>query len=203
MNSDVLQHRPSSDEINAMPLFRYEGPVHLVRSLADLKAAMPFLLAEDILGFDTETRPSFRKGKQNSPSLIQLATSDSVFLIQLSWIPLTQALTDIFADSTVVKAGVAVAEDMRELKKLFHFTPAGLADVGEYAKANGMSSHGLRTLAANLFGLRISKGPQCSNWSLKMLSQRQIIYAATDAWISRNIYIKMQDLGLIPQITPE
>ena len=76
--------------------------------------------------------------------------------------------------------------------------PAGLADVGAFARAQHIPSQGLRTLAANLFGLRISKGPQCSNWSVKVLSQRQILYAATDAWISRAIYLRMLELGLVP-----
>ena len=93
---------------------------------------------------------------------------------------------------------MAIGDDMRELSKLHPFTPAGLADVGAFARAQQIPSQGLRTLAANLFGLRISKGPQCSNWSVKVLSQRQILYAATDAWISRAIYLRMLELGLVP-----
>ena len=87
---------------------------------------------------------------------------------------------------------------MRELGKIHPFTPAGHVDLGQMARQNRMCSQGLRSLTAHLFGWRISKGPQCSNWSVKVLSQRQILYAATDAWISRAIYLRMLELGLVP-----
>lgn len=199
MDLPDLRHRPSGEEINAMPLARYEGRVELIRDPRELEAALPLLRAEKILGFDTETRPSFRKGAQNSPSLIQLATADAVFLIQLTWLPFNGEMASILADPGIVKAGAAIGDDMRELEKLHPFTPAGLADLGRLAKTAGIPSQGLRTLAANLFGIRISKGPQCSNWSNRELSHRQVAYAATDAWISRSIYLKMRELGVLPE----
>lgn len=195
---DILRRRLSSDEINAMPLYHYEGEVLLVRTPEELESVMPLLEREPILGFDTETRPSFRKGRVNAPSLVQLATEEAVVLVQLSWMPLDEGLAALLSDPLHVKTGVAIGDDMRELVKLRPFTPAGLADVGAFARAQRLSSQGLRTLAANLFGLRISKGPQCSNWSAKVLSRRQIQYAATDAWISRAIYLRMRTLGLVP-----
>lgn len=195
---DILRRRLSSDEINAMPLYHYEGEVLLVRTLEELESVMPLLEREPILGFDTETRPSFRKGRVNAPSLVQLATEEAVVLVQLSWMPLDEGLAALLSDPLHVKTGVAIGDDMRELVKLRPFTPAGLADVGAFAREQRLSSQGLRTLAANLFGLRISKGPQCSNWSAKVLSRRQIQYAATDAWISRAIYLRMRALGLVP-----
>lgn len=195
---DSLRRRLSSDEINAMPLYHYEGEVLLVRTPEELASVMPLLERERVIGFDTETRPSFRKGRINAPSLVQLATEEAVILVQLSWLPLTDELAALLSDPDHVKTGVAIGDDMRELSKLHPFTPAGLADVGAFARAQRIPSQGLRTLAANLFGLRISKGPQCSNWSVKVLSQRQILYAATDAWISRAIYLRMKELGLVP-----
>lgn len=195
---DILRRRLSSDEINAMPLYHYEGEVLLVRTPEELESVMPLLEREPILGFDTETRPSFRKGRVNAPSLVQLATEEAVVLVQLSWMPLDEGLAALLSDPLHVKTGVAIGDDMRELVKLRPFTPAGLADVGAFAREQRLSSQGLRTLAANLFGLRISKGPQCSNWSAKVLSRRQIQYAATDAWISRAIYLRMWALGLVP-----
>lgn len=195
---DILRRRLSSDEINAMPLYHYEGEVLLVRTPEELESVMPLLEREPILGFDTETRPSFRKGRVNAPSLVQLATEEAVVLVQLSWMPLDEGLAALLSDPLHVKTGVAIGDDMRELVKLRPFTPAGLADVGAFAREQRLSSQGLRTLAANLFGLRISKGPQCSNWSAKVLSRRQIQYAATDAWISRAIYLRMRTLGLVP-----
>ena len=107
-------------------------------------------------------------------------------------------MVEILANPSQVKAGVGIGDDMRDLARLHAFEPAGLVDLGGVARAHRLSSQGLRTLAANFFGWRISKGSQCSNWSLKELSSRQIVYAATDAWIGRLIFLRMRELGLIP-----
>ncbi|MCR5814810.1 MAG: 3'-5' exonuclease domain-containing protein 2 [Desulfovibrio sp.] len=190
-----LRRRLTSDEINALPLFHYDGPVHLIRDLPAWQSALDDLRSAEVLGFDTETRPTFRKGKTNAPSLVQLATGNAVYLVQLSWLPFGPHLAELLGDSSVIKAGVGIRYDMQSLAKLFTFTPAGLVDLGSVARLNKLSSQGLRTLAAAFFGLRISKGSQCSNWSLQELSSRQIVYAATDAWISRLIYLKMKELA--------
>lgn len=194
-----LLRRISAEEINAMPLCHYEGAVHIVRTAEELEAALTDIRTQAILGFDTETRPTFRKGKLNDPSLIQIATQNAVYLVQLAWLPLDDALSAVLADQNILKVGVGIGDDMRELARLHPFEPAGLVDLGNAARANRLSTQGLRTLAANLFGLRISKGSQCSNWSLPELSQKQIAYAATDAWISRRIFLRMRELGLVPQ----
>lgn len=202
MDLDQLRRRLSGEEINAMPLCHYHGPVHVIRVLDDWKRALPDLRAERALGFDTETRPTFRKGKVNAPALIQLATEQAVYLIQLTWLPFGPHLAEILANPDQIKAGVGIHDDMRELAKLHEFEPAGLVDLGGVARAHKLPSQGLRTLTANLFGRRISKGSQCSNWSLLDLSQRQIAYAATDAWIGRQIFLRMRELGLTGQASP-
>ena len=127
MNLESLRRRLSSDEINALPLCHYEGPIHLVRSLEDWEKALPDLQQEQVLGFDTETRPSFRKGRVNTPSLVQLATARAVYLVQLSWWPFGPELAGLLADPAVIKAGVAIGDDMRELARLYPFKPAGMA----------------------------------------------------------------------------
>ena len=157
MNLESLRRRLSSDEINALPLCHYEGPIHLVRSLEDWEKALPDLQQEQVLGFDTETRPSFRKGRINTPSLVQLATARAVYLVQLSWWPFGPELAGLLADPAVIKAGVAIGDDMRELARLYPFKPAGMVDLGMVARAHQLTTQGLRTLAANLFGQRISK----------------------------------------------
>ncbi|GHU94845.1 3'-exoribonuclease [Deltaproteobacteria bacterium] len=195
---NALRRRLSSEEINSLPLYRYGGEVHLVRSLTELKRVLSDLAAELVLGFDTETRPSFHKGKINAPSLIQLSTERAVYLIQLACLPFGRHLADILANPDQIKAGVSIRDDMSNLAGLHSFEPAGLADLGALARAGKFSSHGLRTLAATLFGRRISKGSRCSDWSLAELSHRQIAYAATDAWIGRLIFLRMRELGLAP-----
>ncbi|MBO4334491.1 MAG: 3'-5' exonuclease domain-containing protein 2 [Desulfovibrio sp.] len=198
VEQDRLQHlrrRLTSEEINDLPLFHYEGPVHLIRDLSSWQSALADLRSAEVLGFDTETRPTFRKGRTNAPSLVQLATAHAVYLVQLSWLPFGPYLAELLGDSSLIKAGVGIRYDMQALAKLSTFTPAGLVDLGSVARLNKLSSQGLRTLAAAFFGFRISKGSQCSNWSLTELSPRQIVYAATDAWISRLIYVTMKEFA--------
>ena len=163
MDMDVLRRRLSCEEINAMPLCHYEGSVQVIRSLDDWKHALPDLRSADLLGFDTETRPSFRKGRRNSPALIQLATANAVYLVQLAFLPFGPHIVEILANPDQVKAGVGIRDDMRDLAKVYDFEPAGLVDLGGVARAHKLPSQGLRTLAANFFGWRISKGSQCSN----------------------------------------
>ena len=202
MDMDALRRRLTSDDINALPLYRYEGPVHVVRTHDDWHAAMADIAATQVLGFDTETRPSFVKGRRNAPALVQLATAKAAYLVQLVCLPFGPHLAQVLANPHQIKAGVGIRDDMRDLARLHPFAPAGLVDLGGVARAAKLSSQGLRTLAANLFGWRISKGSQCSNWGLDVLSPRQIAYAATDAWIGRLIFLRMRDLGLIPSDRP-
>lgn len=188
----------SRDEINEMPLCAYEGEVRLVRTEAELDAAVAVLRQETVLGFDTETRPNFRKGHTHFPALVQLATAEIVFLVQLVHVPMNAALAAILADPGIIKAGVSIGDDMRELQKRCPFAPAGLVDLGNVARSLHIKTQGLRNLTANFFGCRISKGPRCSNWELPELAPRQISYAATDAWAGRRLYCRMRSLGLIP-----
>lgn len=185
----------SRDEINALPLFHYEGKITLVRDGKDLAEVFERLSGESVLGFDTETRPSFRKGKKYSPSLIQLATADEVCLFHLTRVELDKRLISLFENQAVIKTGVAVHDDMRFLAGMSSFTPRGVVDLGEMARRNNVENRGLRGLAAAFLGLRISKSEQCSNWGRRELSPRQIRYAATDAWISRAVYFRMREAG--------
>ena len=199
MTLDRYRRKLRSEEINELPIVRYEGEVRLVRSAGELAEALDLLAREALLGFDTETRPSFRKGKVNQPALIQLAASDRIFLVQLAFAPFGAGLAALLANENIVKVGVGIGDDMRELAKLYPFEGAGAVDLGELARSLNLPTQGLRNMAANLMGWRISKGPRCSNWSLSELSPRQIAYAATDAWIGRELYLKMRAVGLLPQ----
>ena len=188
----------SNDDINALPLRRYEGPVHLVTTDKQLQSALRRLCDEPILGFDTETRPTFRKGVVHDPSLIQLACADCVYLFQLSKLPFEDGLRELFSRADRVKTGVSVRDDIKDLQKLSHFQDAAVVDLGEVSHELNMQTHGLRNLAANLLGFRISKSAQCSNWAKENLSPQQIVYAATDAWVSREIYMALKALGVFP-----
>lgn len=186
----------SRDAINALPLFHYAGRISLARTAEEVEQAVFRLSGETLLGFDTETPPSFRKGKCYPPALVQLAGASEVVLFHLKWQPLGDALISLFENPGIIKTGVAVHDDMHFLAKIVPFTPESVVDLSELARRNGVENRGLRGLAAAFLGLRISKGEQCSNWGNKELSPRQIRYAATDAWASRSVYLGMLEAGL-------
>lgn len=181
----------SKDEINCLPMERWTGAVRVVKTRDELDAAADRLAGHTLLGFDTETRPAYEKGESYPPSLLQLACKNEVFIFQLKGLGLARPLREILADPAIVKAGVGLDYDIRELKKLSHFKAAGFMDLGNIAKKADIKNHGLRGLAAVLLGFRISKGAQTSNWARKVLTQQQIQYAATDAWVGRMLYLAL------------
>lgn len=201
MNYDLTQNgktdcKLEKDEINALPLFHYTGPVHLVRNEDECVQAISALKHEAVLGFDTETRPSFKKGKTYSPALVQIAGQNAVYIFQLKELPFGPYLAGLLSRPEICKTGVAVHDDMAALQKLHKFSPANVIDLTTVARKNKVMNFSLRGLAAFFLDIRISKGEQCSNWSATTLSQRQIRYAATDAWASRAIYMAMKEKGL-------
>ena len=187
-----FDRRMSKDEINACPIKRWNGRTSVVRSKDELAAAMLKLAGHNLLGFDTETRPAYKKGESYLPSILQLANDKEVFIFQLKHLELTKPLRKILEDPAIIKAGVSLDFDIRELKKLSPFNPAGFKDLGELAKKAGIKNHGLRGLAAVFLGFRISKGAQTSNWSRDVLTRQQIQYAATDAWVGRKLYLAQE-----------
>jgi len=195
-NSELCR-KLTKDEINALPIRNYEGEICLVRTHAELEIAIDSLQKERVIGFDTETKPTFSKGKMNSPSLIQFAGEHVVYLIQLQFVSMEVEIASILESPSILKAGVSIRDDIKELQKLYKFKADGLVDLADIAHKHKLESYGLRNLAAKFFNWRISKGSQCSNWSQAQLSSRQMAYAATDAWIGREVYLKMQELGLI------
>jgi ribonuclease D len=192
--------RMRRDEINALPMRRYEGPIDVIGREEDVPAAIEALTGHGVLGFDTETRPSFRKGESYPPALIQLTNEDRSFLFQLSKTGIPTGLRDLLSNPEVVKAGVAPAHDFNMLTAMTPFEAAGVVDLSVVARAQGIQNHGLRGLAAVLLGFRISKGSQVSNWAREELTEAQVTYAATDSWVSREIYLQFERLGV--EMTP-
>jgi ribonuclease D len=184
--------RLQKDEINQYPIRRYEGKVHLIRSVTELDKAVRTLEKESLLGFDTETRPAYQKGESYPPALLQLAGSSEVFLFQLKFTGLPRPLLSILANPDIIKAGVSLNYDIKELRGQAQFEPAGFVDIGNLAKRIGIQNHGLRGLAAVLLGFRISKSAKTTNWDRDDLMPAQIQYAATDAWVGRELYLEMQ-----------
>jgi ribonuclease D len=183
------------DEINACPVARWDGPVDIVRTRAEAEAAVRQLEREPVLGFDTETRPAFKKGQKYSPALLQLAAADRVFLFQLHHCGLCRPLLQLLAAPEITKAGVSLAYDLRELQTMAPFQPAGFTGLGRMARERGVMNQGLRGLAAVLLGIRITKSAQTTNWARNELTPAQIRYAATDAWVGREIFFRLQEIA--------
>lgn len=187
----------SRDEIAALPIRRYEGRVCLVATAEDLERAMADIRRETVVGLDTETRPAFRKGESYPPSLVQVATAGAVYLFPVQRLDCAAALAELLAAPGIVKAGVALAHDLRQLGQVFPIAPQSVLDLGKVARRHGIEQTGLRNLAGLYLGFRIAKGNRTSNWAAPRLTPAQIGYAATDAWASRELYLRFRQLGLI------
>ena len=166
----------------------FDGTTVVVIAAQDAKKAVDFLLKQDVLGIDTETRPSFRKGKQNVVSLLQVATKNICFLFRLNLIGLTPDIKRLLEDTTVPKVGLSLHDDVLSLHKRGDFTPGLFIDLQDHMKELGVDDKSLQKLYANFFGQKISKSQQLSNWEADVLSDKQKSYAATDAWACVMLY---------------
>lgn len=179
------------EKIHKLPTGKFEGTIYLIDTLNNIKSIEDKLRYTDVFGFDTETRPSFKKGIRNNTSLIQLATSDTAFLFRINFTGIPEFLIRIFENKNIIKVGVALRDDLNELKKIRPFSSKGFIDLQQYVEEFGIEDKGLKKLAANILGLRISKSQQTSNWENKILKKSQLVYAATDAWICCEIFNKL------------
>ncbi|HXV10501.1 MAG TPA: 3'-5' exonuclease [Burkholderiales bacterium] len=187
------------EDLANLPIRRYEGEVSLVETLEDLKKARADFREERVVGLDTETRPSFRKGESHLPCLVQAATARAVYLFQLRRLDVFPALVELLASPATVKAGVGLAHDLRQLKLVFPFTVENALDLGVVARRRSIGQTGVRNLAGMFLGFRIPKGNRTSNWARADLSPAQITYAATDAWACRELYLRFESLGMLGQ----
>ena len=180
----------SKAEINELPLIAWEGEIRVLDNVASMQAVVEELKNETHLGFDTETRPTFKKGEYYPPALIQLATENCVYLFRISKTNTLAPLLPVLESPDILKTGVAIKDDVKELRAMEDFEPGGFVEIANITAKLGYENRGLRALAGLLLGGRISKAAQVSNWARPELDQKQIRYAATDAWISREIYRK-------------
>jgi ribonuclease D len=179
------------EELAEHELSWFKGEIVLIDNLKTFYEVFPRLLGSGLLGFDTETRPTFKKGKKNSVSLIQLSTEDLACLFRINKIGIPDELIYLLSDPTVIKAGVAVHDDIRFLSGVRKFRPEGFIDLQTMVKDFGIQSSGLKKLAAIVLGFRISKRQQVTDWEAEQLTEAQEIYAATDAWVCHQIYRKL------------
>ena len=187
----------SKNEINSLPQIKFNGVVEVLSSNDNVQAAVNHLMNYDLIGFDTETKPTFVKGPLNPPSILQLACIDKVYIFQLDNESLYKKLFPILSNENITKCGVSVDRDLIELMYLSPFDPLSFVDLGNIARDYDVPHHGLRGLVAMFLKHRISKGAQISDWSKTVLSQSQITYAATDAWISLKLFEAFEQNDLL------
>lgn len=178
----------TDDELRKLPLLQFEGKVTLVDDMHKFRHAIHDMGRPRLLGFDTETRPSFKRGKRYKVSLLQLADDSRAWLFRLNMIGLPPELTTLLADENIIKTGVAIHDDLKALRLLAPFEPAGFVDLQTVVAAHGIKQLGLKKLSAIVLGYSISKSQQTSNWEAPALTEPQQTYAATDAWVCRRIY---------------
>jgi ribonuclease D len=187
--------RQSADQtfLASLPAWGYDGKIILLRRPEEAREAMRELLSEQVVGFDTETRPTFRQGQSHSPALVQLAGSGPVYVFQLKLCGL-DPLVPLLESEQPLKVGTGIGDDVKHLMKLQPFSPAGFVELFQETGPMGVRDRGLRKLCGIFLGLRISKKEQTSNWGRKNLTESQLRYAATDAWVSRRIYQVAKEL---------
>ncbi len=170
-------------QVEQLPLASFSGPIHLIDTPELLAAALPKIRAARILGLDTESRPSFKKGQHFHVALIQLATPHEAWLIRICKLGFTQEIIDILEDENIAKVGVSLKDDIHRLRQLHPFEPKNLIELQRIATECKLEEQSLRKLAARILELRISKRAQLTNWQAEELTESQRKYAATDAWI--------------------
>ncbi len=183
----------SKENIMQCPILHFEGEIIIIDNLKDLKKHIDKLFQKHLWGFDTETKPNFRKGKsnQNKVSLMQLSSSNCCYLFRLSKIGIPDKLAEFLSDENYVKVGLSIKDDLSGLVKLREFEKHGFIDLQKIVNFYGIEDLGLRNVAAIVLGKRISKSQQLTNWDSDELTESQKIYAATDAWACREIYLKL------------
>lgn len=178
--------------IESLPVMTWSGGIVVVDKPELVEPAVTELMQHDILGFDTETRPSFKKGEYHPVALIQLSTASTVYLFRLNLIGFPESLRQLLANQEVIKVGIGLDNDLPELKKLHRFVPAGFVDLNKVVTSLGFINTGAKKLTALILGYRLSKTKQTSNWESEILTPGQLSYAAIDAWVCREIYLRLQ-----------
>lgn len=179
------------------PLRHYEGKIVIAATEEQIENAVTEINQSTVVGFDTEAKPTFIKGQIRNIGLIQVATERKVFLLRVHKTGVTDSLHKLLENEDILKVGIGLKDDYNLLDRLRSFEPEGFLDLNDTMAELGAESIGARNLAAMILEIRISKSAQTSNWELEELSQKQLNYAATDAWICLEIYNKLLGWGYI------
>jgi len=184
----VIQAKYDKQKIQELPCVRFEGRIIVIFTERDADKAVDYLMRQPLLGIDTETRPSFQKGRTHQVALLQVATPDTCFLFRLNKIGIPDSVIRLLEDNTITKVGLSLQDDMHMLNLRRSFVPGTFVELQKEVKDIGIDDNSLQKIYANLFGGRISKNQQLSNWEADILTEAQQRYAATDAWACIKIH---------------
>lgn len=189
MADDNNIHKLTAEELEQLPLAQFEGEIVVVETQEQAEMASQEMKKEKMLGFDTETRPSFKRGVSYKTALLQLSSNKKAWLIRINKIGLPDCIVEILSSTNILKAGVAIRDDIKGLQKWHNFAPGSFVELQSMALENGIEDFSLKKLAAHVMGIRISKRQRLSNWESPVLTVPQQSYAATDAWVGLECYI--------------
>lgn len=190
----IVRRTITKDEISKLPKEGFRGKIVVVQSEGETEKAVRFLSEQPVVGIDTETRPSFKKGQSYKVALLQISARDVCFLFRLNMIGIPEALIRFLENPAVKKIGLSLKDDFMALHKRVEFTPQAYVELQDYVKPFGIQDKSLQKIYAILFAMKISKSQRLSNWEADVLSDAQKMYAATDAWACYNIYNLLQKL---------
>lgn len=178
----------SNEQTALLPAVEFRGEIRIVEHERDIAAACKTLAEQPVIGFDTETRPSFKAGVTYRVALLQLSTPRRCYLFRLNRMRFEKQLVKLLENKAILKIGADVAGDIRSLLALRRFRPGGFVDLQQLAPDWGIEEKSLRKLSAIVLGKRVSKAQRLSNWEAATLTDKQQLYAATDAWVCTRIY---------------
>lgn len=181
----------SKDFINTLPIITYKGEIVIVDSTKDAEESVAELRQDAFFGFDSETKPVFVSGRENKVSIIQIAARNKVWIFHVLKFEIGPKFRSFLENDKYLKVGVAIGDDVKKIYRSTNVLIKGAFDLSNLSKEKGFAENGLKTLTARLLEHKLSKKQQTSNWEMFPLSEAQIIYAATDAWLCRELYLKL------------
>ena len=181
------------DEIQKLDYVSFPGKIYVIDSVgAEFNRAIAYLRSQKVIGFDTETRPTFSPQQPRyGVALLQLSGRDKAFLFRINKMGMHRRLCNLLADARIMKIGAAIHDDIRGLQKKHDFVPEGFVDLQKIVCEWGIRDKSVKKMAAIIMGVKVSKAQQLSNWEAPVLSGAQLKYEAIDAWICREMYLKL------------
>ena len=190
----IIKRTIDKETLNELPKAFFQGQIHVAQTPTEAEKAVEYLKQYPIVGIDSETRPSFSKGKQYKVALLQVSTPDHCFLFRLNLTGLTLPVITLLESPSITKVGLSLHDDFMMLHKRAPFQPRAYVELQEYVRPFGIQDKSLQKIYGILFNEKISKTQRLSNWEAPVLTEPQKLYAATDAWACLNIYNRLQEL---------